>query len=197
MIYVGVDPSITNTGVVILNSDGNVIEVLNTKGVKNNNPYLLLKDITNTVINFLKKINYDDVKICYEDYSYSSVNRTYRLGELGGVLRSELVANFGNIHLVAPRLLKKFAVNTGDADKAAVTTAALQEDSYFKTLTKQQLTSDICDAYYLARICFYLYNWQNIITIEPNKKLLRQRIETLRGYYSDCMIADVNFPKTA
>lgn len=179
---------------MVLNNTGNVINVLNTKGIKNGNPYLLLKDIASSVVNFL---NYEDVKICYEDYSFSSVNRTYRLGELGGVLRSELVAKFGNIHLVAPRLLKKFAVNTGDADKVAVTSAALQEDSYFRTLTKQQLTSDICDAYYLSRICFYLYNWENIVTLETNKKLLRQRIETLRSFYSDCLIANTTLQKAA
>lgn len=194
MIFVGVDPSITNTGVVMLAEDGEVIDVFNSKTIKhsNNNDYIKLKTIANAVVNIIAVRGSTEVQICYEDYSFSSVNRTYRLGELGGVLRSELVAAFGNIHLVAPRLLKKFAVNTGSADKPEIIKAATEESQYLKDLPAKQLTSDICDAYFLARICWYLFNWDKLVKLITDKKLLRQRIETLRGLYSDLQVSRSN-----
>lgn len=191
MLYAGIDPSISNTGIVVLNATGDVIAATNTKHTKtSDNYYLKLRDIALCVSDVLLSNTSDTqtfVEVYYEDYSFSSVNRTYRLGELGGVLRTELVAQFGTIHLVAPRLLKKFAVNRGDADKAEIMSEALSESMYLSGLPGKQLTSDICDAYFLARMGWYVGNWENITALEPNKKLLRQRIEAIRNYRNDLL----------
>lgn len=187
MLYAGVDPSISNTGIVVLNCSGEVIKAVNTKHTKTSDDYYLkLRDIAKHVSDVLREET-GEVLVYYEDYSFSSVNRTYRLGELGGVLRTELVAQFGAIHLVAPRLLKKFAVNNGAADKVPIIAEALAESTWLSELPKRQLTSDLCDAYFLARMGWYIDNWDNITTLETNKKFLRQRIETMRGFRNDLL----------
>jgi Holliday junction resolvasome RuvABC endonuclease subunit len=178
MKYVGVDPSITNTGVVVLDDKGLVQTVANTNSIKTRqDDYLKLRDIADYVVNTIAMAVSmpDTATIYYEDYSYNSVNRTYRMGELGGVLRSELIMHFGSINLIAPRQLKKFATNNGAADKELMIYMAKRESEFIRNLPK--VSSDICDAYYLAMFGYYVNNFNKVV----NPTLLRQRMEVVRA----------------
>jgi len=62
--------------------------------------------------------------VVIEHYSFNSKNAGEMLGELGGILRSELVLGLGvEVVEVAPARLKKFATGRGNAGKPAVVSA--------------------------------------------------------------------------
>ena len=88
MIIVGIDPSLTSTGVCIMNEQGEMLETcaINSKfeGAKR------LHDIKTQLI---EKCSHNHnaidkkIKVFIEGYSYGSANGREILGELGGMIR--------------------------------------------------------------------------------------------------------------
>ena len=183
--FIGIDPAIGNTGVVILNSLGNNIGLLNTDNVagRKDRPYYefhRLEAITNSIIGFIRnKTNPvpSEIRICLENYSYNSDNKAFVIGELGGVLRLSLVKNFGHLQLVEPTVVKKFATGSGGAGKTEMIRHARIEDDIIAAIPEAKLTSDICDAFHLAKFCWYRYAGTDVLQHEKHRRLLRLRME--------------------
>lgn len=146
-IIAGIDPSLQKTGVIIMDSKGQVLgeELIKTKlmGIER------LVFIKNSILTLLKKHNVTIVAI--ESYSFGSRGRaTFSLGELGGVLRVALMENKYNYFDVSPSSLKSFIAENGSADKVMMREAV-------KKKYKLDISEDnICDAYSLSRMCLAL-----------------------------------------
>lgn len=177
-IICGLDPSLNHTGIVILNSKGDIIhqecidiEILDKKRKvlwKEKNKKLLkerkisvkndfkptrgmarLNYIREKVLKIIKK--YKVTKLAIEGYSFRSSGRSvFDLGELGGVLRLALYNNNLEDYLeVPPTSLKSFII-IGNADKELMRQGIL--DKYEIDFEND----NIADAYALARfiLCF-------------------------------------------
>lgn len=179
MHFVGVDPSLTNTGVVVLDAQGNLVSAHNTgklvkgnwgKGVKDQ--MLRMECIAHTVLSLVP----EDSCVGYEDYSFDSVNQPYTTGELGGILRLHLVRVVQDFVLVAPKSLKKFGTNLGSADKNTMIVSARAECSALGV----KPTNDVCDAYFLAKYAWYRFAPKHAVEFETNRELLRARLELIK-----------------
>ena len=187
-LFVGVDPSLTSTGVVALDNSGTI---LNTLTVKTKHDLLRCPDglvkrllhIEHEVGSFIEKlkkggagteIEPEHVHIGYEHYSYQSVNKPFKLGELGGVLKTHFLRKRYNQEYISPSLLKKFATMDGQASKDRVKEQALKESSL-----PDNLPSDIYDAYFLAKFAWYHVAPSCVLKNECEKARLwvRDRLE--------------------
>lgn len=202
--FVGVDPSLSNTGCVILSEAGQVVNARNTaitlkewaaEGRKMEasaraaplHQMRRLQQISNCLQGFIHTNVPQDavVFIAYEDYSYHSVNRPFALGELGGVLKKALLFSLyrkvDSLTLVAPTLLKQFAVGVGSAEKEEVMAQAQTESAFIQELSKSARTDDVCDAYFLAKFAWYKNLRQAVVKSETCRDRLRNRLELSMG----------------
>lgn len=192
-LIIGVDPSLTNTGVVMLNTRGEVLGTIETKNFLKdwhkldaqdrnssagqiNRLLLLTQEINRAIGRQIPRGYQGKISVGYEDYSFDSVNRPFSMGELGGVLKcalASLPAWFVHFQLVAPTEVKKFALGRGDCkDKEPVITQAIAEEP-----AMEGRSSDICDAYFLAKFAWYCGYPEEVVAHEKNKDNLRMRLE--------------------
>lgn len=121
-MFVGLDPSYTGTGLVVL---GNSAELIKFE--------LLGSDPTHTWYDRIYRIDWlcralETVLpwpceyIVVEDYSYGSGFQTHQLGELGYAYRSLLLRLYGSdrIGVIPPTTIKKFITGAGNANKDKV-----------------------------------------------------------------------------
>lgn len=186
----GVDPSLTNTAVVVLSvnkeGEGSVLTHYNFKNEISNSKFS--NDIERLILirKHMQNIlhTYTPIVCCYENYSYKSINRAFSLGELGGVLKTTLYEKGVKLVLVEPTVLKKFATDNGLANKERMQEKAMEESTYFSNLPKKEFTNDIADAFFLSKMAMYYYNITNNLNgaLDVNK---RQRIELIRRNYAN------------
>lgn len=147
-VIAGIDPSLAKTGVIVLNSKGDVLcdELIKPGKLKG---IARLKYIKDTLIKILQK--HKVTVIAIESYSFGSRGRaTFSLGELGGVLRLALLENGFKFFDVSPSSLKSFVAENGAADKVMMRQAIIRK--YRLDITED----NIADAYGLARMCLFL-----------------------------------------
>lgn len=140
-MYVGIDPSLTGTGLVALSGDKSYSKVIHTKerGLER------MKLICDEVEQFL---DYHDTEIaCIEGFSYGSKGKAiYEIGGLGYLLRMILYNKDYEWYEIPPSTLKKFATGKGNAKKHEVA-VAVQKRWGFEAPTEDEI-----DAYVLARM---------------------------------------------
>jgi Holliday junction resolvasome RuvABC endonuclease subunit len=154
-MYLGIDQSLTHSGVVILDGKGNFQYGFaikpKTRGVTR------LKEIVATLReNLNPEFTYFT---CMEGYSYGNMfGKAFELGELGGIIKCWA----GSGLIVAPTTLKKFITGKGKLekgiDKKDIIPRIVKEKWGFETKD-----DNIADAYGLARIA-YLYEHQDECT---------------------------------
>ena len=129
MKIMGIDQSLTNTGVVVI-EDGKLIHKESIKIKKKG--IMRLHMICNKLEDIIKK--YVPDIFVMEGYAYgSSMSRVFDLGELGGIIkirifnyyynfdnpRNVTIAPFNNVFfIVPPTMLKKFVTGKGNCKKA-------------------------------------------------------------------------------
>ncbi|MFW6134795.1 MAG: crossover junction endodeoxyribonuclease RuvC [Elusimicrobiota bacterium] len=171
--FAGVDPSITNTGIVVLDQNMEVewisesSQIVSNKVVRSTQS-LRLQALKEYLENTLKR--YEGLSVAYEHYSFQSTNKAFSLGELGGVYKLALFEMTGEDPvLVPPGILKKFATGHGSASKEGIIRAAINEGL-------GHYDDDICDAFFLAKFCYYRICPEEAIKLDSNKKLVRNRL---------------------
>ena len=172
--YFGIDPSLTNTGVVVLDATGVLIEVAQSNILKlsSSDPLDRLIRLSSFLEGIVTK--YEGKKVAaYEDYSYGSTNKAFLLGELGGVLKTTLYLRVENLILAPPTMVKSFAVSHGHADKEVLIKQALEECPELSKVKK--LSSDICDAFFLAKIALFVDDKE--AAVKTGTWFTRKRIE--------------------
>lgn len=150
MIYIGIDPSLTGTGIVVLDEQGNVLD----KGVIRTSPRepieARLEDIILGVRDMINGNSNADEEchICLEGLSYGSKSSSMLdLAGLHHVLRHQIMYSWGGIPrtIVPPQTLKKWVCGKGNVKKEQM---LLQT---YKRWGLEFQDNNICDAYCLAR----------------------------------------------
>ena len=174
--FIGLDPSLENTAVCVLSKAGDLVTAYQSKflHLKSSKPYDRLLSMRAWIEEICA--NHPDADFGYENYSYGSTNKAYKLGELGGVLKSSIFLLANSLALIAPSSLKQFATGNGAADKDLMIAQALKECPKLEAET--QITSDICDAYFLAKASLFINDTAAAVASGP--ELLRHRLEVIK-----------------
>jgi crossover junction endodeoxyribonuclease RuvC len=139
----GIDASLTHTGLVILNPANELIHAETvspkTKGTQR------LIDYGQYVEDFLYK--YEPAIAVMEGYAFTpAVGHAFGLGELGGIIKCELWKHGVPVHIVAPMSLKKFGTGSGKGDKNKIML------SVYRKYGIELKDDDQTDAFILAQI---------------------------------------------
>lgn len=178
MIHVGIDYSMTSPAVCIhrgvsFSVNNCTIYFLTKKKKLEGNSHFLSGDFypdyeDQERYNFLSKWVIEKlwreespIKIAIEDYSYGSKGRVFHIAENTGLLKHKLWKIGLSWEAVPPTVLKKFATEKGNADKAQMEVAFVKETGYnpkqMLGMTEKQWnpSSDIIDSFYLCKWSFY------------------------------------------
>lgn len=150
MIYIGIDPSLTGTGIVVLDEQGNVLDkdLVSTKPSKKIEArYDDILDVVSEMVLENHAFKVDGAHVVIEGLSFGS--RGASMLELAGLhylIRYYLSHKDGvTISIVPPQALKKWVCGKGNVKK---------EQMILQTYKKWGLEfqdNNICDAYCLAR----------------------------------------------
>lgn len=166
----GIDASLTGTGIVVLDSRLKEKEVVyngqyetELKGVER------LVSISNHV-KFLLDFHSPEI-ICIEDYAFSKSNQAHQMGELGGVLRLMLHKLAYKWQVIGTGQVKRFASGTGNAKKEQMILIV------YKRWGLEFKTNDEVDAFVMAKI------GQALMGCYPGEltKFQDEVIEAIRG----------------
>lgn len=154
MRFVGIDPSLTGTGIAVVGADRKGrAKLLYSDRIE---PPGAMRGVTRlmylrqSLMDRLDKINAHSV--CVEGYSFSSkFSRAHSLGEWGGVLRVTLAQDYRlPTFCLPPQSLKKFATGKGNTQGKAPMAVALNE----RLGATLSLGEDEVDAVWLALSLF-------------------------------------------
>lgn len=142
MKVLGIDPSLTSTGVCRLNRDQYEVSCIKIKG---SDGVARLWALKQRVLQQLQDFRPDLVVI--EGYSFGSKGRgVFQLAEWGGVLRLALYESGFRTLEVPPTSLKKYVTGKGNSPKEQMILGA------YKKFGVEFASNDECDAYCLARL---------------------------------------------
>jgi len=143
-MILGLDLSLTHTGVVVLDLDGDnpvMVDVIKPK----TNKEIRLVEIRDKVNDFVTRCN--PTLIVLEGYSFASQGRAvYDIGEMGGVVRVHLYESKRRYMVVPPHSLKKFVTQKGNSPKQIM----IRE--VYRRWKREFDDDNICDAYGLAKV---------------------------------------------
>jgi crossover junction endodeoxyribonuclease RuvC len=148
-LFVGIDPSINATGIIVLDIDANIIEqkLFSVKSEKFEESLLKYEKEIKFIPNI---VNLQSVFI--EGPAYQATGQTIlQMGALHYMTRLFLFKSKSNYKIIAPGTLKKFVTGKGNSKK---------ELMLLKTFKKWGVEFDdhnICDAYGLARMALEEY----------------------------------------
>lgn len=147
MVFLGLDISLTATGVCTMNTDSGVIEA-NTIATDTLRGEARLSFIYDKLMQQI--IDHIDFA-CIEGYSYNSQGKQFELGEAGGIARLVLAQKKINFKVIPPQSLKKFVTGNNNADKDEMMQTIINEH-------KQKFDDDNqYDAYGLATIAQHIH----------------------------------------
>lgn len=172
-VVVGIDASLTGTGLVALAQSGEMIDnqVVKPKNVRGVERLIYVE---NQVAGFLR--TYHPTLICLEGYAFAANSQAaYQIGELGGVIRRRIrilkeTDDLYNLQIVAPAQLKKFVTGKGNTQKNVVLL------SIYRRWNIEFGDDNLGDAYCLARIALALRGMDNKLN-KPQAEV----IEALRA----------------
>lgn len=154
-IYVGCDQSISGTGLVAVDTDGQYISHRLVKGGEASAPMQALERIINIFQDMYQWINSlkDDKVPCVvlEDFAFSQANQMALLGGLGYHIRVMLRQTGWNFSACPTGTLKKIVVGKGNANKSAMILGV------YKRWAFETEDDNIADAFGLAKIAWMAY----------------------------------------
>ena len=153
MKIMGIDASLTGTGVVVLGGELQEDLIYCQRYSPKKNGVDRLIEIEEYIATLLSSMEPDLVTI--EGYSYASANQAHQIGELGGVIRRLLKVAGQKWKEIAPSQVKKFATGKGNCKKDLVLMQV------YKRWGQEFKTSDEADAFVLAKIGASLVNGYN------------------------------------
>lgn len=162
--FVGIDPSLKSTGVVILDEAGKVVEQFAIKAGTEEDPQRFMK----VAMRIRKHLDPSTDKVVIEAFSFGSkgagVSKMYGIGWTIRIMLEEQGFKWGE---VAPTALKKFATGKGQAKKEDLVLPVYKKWGFESTI------NDITDAFVLSRIGFSMYNHDGLLAYEQEvlKKL--------------------------
>tara|TARA_R110001606_G_scaffold14319_2_gene60683 strand:+ start:22570 stop:23247 length:678 start_codon:yes stop_codon:yes gene_type:complete len=175
MKIVGLDLSMNSSGLVSLTLDDN-LDILETKyegfcSVKKheaddihlfrkkdyNNRYEMTEFASNIIVNFCEGADY----VAIEDYAFGASGNLVDIGEFIGHVKMRLLHKFHKLRLYDPNSIKKYATGSGNSDKISMYHSYVKDTNIKPDISVLPApnkasgispTSDIVDAYYIARL---------------------------------------------
>lgn len=148
MLYIGIDPSYSSTGLIILNPAAEIQKQETIKvNKKGTNTVYRLKLIKEKLIDPIIKLNEDgEIKVCMEGPSYGSRGSfILQMGALNYFIQYWLYNSNIDYTVRTPNELKKFVTGKGNCKKDLILLKV------FKKWGEEFDCDDLADAYGLAR----------------------------------------------
>lgn len=118
MRYLGVDQSLSGTGLCLLGSQGEVLALQTVNPGKRYDAERLV-----FIRDAMCELLTDATRVAFEGYAYNAMSKHFMLGEVGGVLHVAAWEAKVPYDIVPPALLKKYATGNPYASKEAVIAA--------------------------------------------------------------------------
>ena len=166
--YLGIDQSLRNTGVVFVDESGEIVhqQRISPDSLRDAPRLAFIRGVLTTLVQ-----EYQPVMAAYEGYSFDSVNRSFSLGELGGVVQLVLFDAEIPYHVIPPSTLKHFVTGHGDAKKEKMLRSTRE-----KWGVDFGDEDDICDAHGLARLVHAL-NHSASLTVRHELEVVRDLLK--------------------
>lgn len=144
----GIDPSFSSTGIVVLTNAGDSPIVATTikAGLPNQKFFKRMKILLDKLAEIVLLYPVEETLVIMEGSAFASEFNAFKLGKLSGVIEYWLGSQNLDYGLVAPSTVKKVATGKGVASKEQVM-AGVESRWGFK-----HKSNDVCDAYTLAQI---------------------------------------------
>ena len=156
MIIIGVDQSLSSTGIAVLDGDGRSKHLtrIKTKTDQFETEIERMVHIKNLISEICTQFNV--TQAIMEDFAYSAKgNRIFQMGGLGYIVRELFFERNIPYKIIAPRELKKFVSGSGNADKSSIIEAV---NKRWGQSLKNPRDNDIADAYALAMMGIEILN---------------------------------------
>jgi Holliday junction resolvasome RuvABC endonuclease subunit len=162
--FIGIDQSISNTGIVILDDGGNVERTIRVSFSKYKGGRRFLE-----IYKYFYELSQEYGNDCFfalEDYAFNSKFSREKMGELRGIIELALLHNNSNIAIMPIKIHRKITVHNGNASKQkAILLIQKLHHQHFKT-------SDEYDAFSIA---IALYHMMVVKTLDSNMLLKIKR----------------------
>jgi len=185
-MYLGIDPSLSATGLCLLNNELELMDWRLLK-VEPGHPKRLLKyhDYLYNYIESSIRQSEGRLRIGMEGYAYgagkgSGVGMIFNIGELGGVLKAACQGHEISILSPVPTQVKKFITGSGRAEKEEVE-KEVRKDYGFKIKhgnKKERL--DLYDAASVAIITYYFYRRKRRDDLDTDQKRILKDLDLKR-----------------
>jgi crossover junction endodeoxyribonuclease RuvC len=157
-VVLGLDAILTNTGLICLDLQGNLVTSWNIKPKKDLSGVDRLVYIQHQLVEFLEGVMYQWLvaHVCMEQYGFAGLHGQHAyIGEGGGAVKLQLLESLGDPvgypTLVAPNQLKKFVSGKGTSKKEGMLLFVYKKWGY------ETRDNNLADAYGLARIALSLH----------------------------------------
>lgn len=168
-LVLGIDPSLTATGLVVFDGEKIVKQELLSSKLKGISRVIDLEQ------KFIKFMTENKVSlVCIEGYAYGMTDGSMlaSLGELGGALRMYMEKAGVRYLNVSPGTLKKFVTGKGNSKKQLMLMFTLQRWGIPFT------DDNLCDAYGLSRIA------HTVLQHEAGEKVTKEHTIVVKGIKS-------------
>lgn len=174
MNFVGIDPSLSGSGIVVIDHNYKIVTTL-----KLSTPTVGVERLYHLELKFLEFISdlHDTINlVCIEGPAFREGGRLFNLGEWMGVFSLLLYKKSIPTIIATPLQLKKYVSGVGKNQGKSVVMLDV-----FKNFGEEIRDNDIADAYVLARICRDYY----FLTQKDHKKLRlkKYQFEVLNKIY--------------
>ena len=185
-IFVGIDPSLTSTGLYMFNRQGNeqkpIFAQIDTKPTMFNgsiNRCLYISDIIDNVIaQNISNENEIGLIVCQDYFVGRQQGVVIQLAELGTIIRYKLLLKGYPLCVVSPKTNKKYVTGNGNAKKQKMI-QEVQSKWGFKASTDN--LADACGMAHFAEFVYRLWNGEENIN--------KQDFKTYYKYLTkDCLI---------
>jgi crossover junction endodeoxyribonuclease RuvC len=146
-ILLGVDPSLTNTGIVYLRDGQACVGEIRPPAIPHT------PDESAVRLDYLYRGMRDSIQqigkvsvVAFEGYAFGSMNKREAMGEAGGVLRLAALHEGCRILVIQPTAVKKFVTGKGVAQKDVMRLAI------FKRWGFEHSSEHVLDAYAVAKV---------------------------------------------
>lgn len=150
MVIIGIDPSLTSTGIAVRSKEKYSFHSVITKPAKDRTVKTEIKRISMIsamLINLIKnnKIKNENLIVLIEDYGFQAKGKITKLAELVGILKYRLLTHNMPFKIVSIGTWKKQVLGKGNLKKADIKAKVLQKfGCYFES-------QDVCDAFCIMR----------------------------------------------
>lgn len=145
MNYVGIDPSATGTGLVVMDDVERVLIAEKVTGPKGSKRIARASSIAEAVVRFVKHLDPSNTIVVIEGYAYGNKFSLATLVEVGTLIRYWLQGAGFTVYEPAPTAVKAF-VGVKGSDKKKMAKAVKEFYGY------EHKSHDVIDAYVMARM---------------------------------------------